>query len=61
MMVQMMQYSNSMAHCCDARGNSDHCDSVKLPGYVNCIPKVKTRPSTMQIDWGEKCSVARLD
>ena len=51
MMVQMMQYSNSMAHCCDARGNSDHCDSVKLPGYVNCIPKVKTHVrSRMQID-----------
>jgi hypothetical protein len=29
-----------MAHCCDARGNTDHCDSVKLPGYVSCVPKV---------------------
>ena len=31
---------NSMAHCCDARGNTDHCDSIKLPGYINCVPKV---------------------
>ena len=30
-----------MSECCDARANTDNCASVTLPGYVQCIPKVK--------------------